>query len=56
VNVDFKTALDVGVLVFSGISAWNNARMRAEINRLKLWIVQNFHAKPHANFLDDNAS
>ena len=48
----FKIALDIGVLGFSGLVAWNNSQMREEISKLKLWIIQNFHAKERANFLD----
>jgi len=40
-------------MVVSGITAWNNMKMRAEISKLKLWIIQNFHAKPKANFLGE---
>ncbi len=49
-----KVVLDIGVLIFSGITAWNNAKMRMEIAKLKLWIIQNFHAKPRANFVSDS--
>lgn len=49
-----KVALDIGVLIFSGVATWNNMKLRAEIAKLKLWIIQNFHAKPRANFLGDD--
>lgn len=52
-NIDYKTVIDIGVLAFGAFNAWNSARMRNEIGKLKLWIIQNFQAKPKANFLGE---
>jgi len=41
-------ALELLVLVMSIFTAVSNQKMRIEILSLKLWIVDNFHAKKEA--------
>ena len=52
-NFGFRELIDSCVLVSSALTTFQNMKLRNEIMRLKLWIAQNFEAKPGANLLDD---
>lgn len=50
-TVDYRMAVDFAVLMFTAYTSWNNAKMRIQIDGLKLWMIQNFQPRPNANFL-----
>lgn len=51
VALDAHTVVDVLVIAFSAFQTYQNAKMRAEILALKLWIVANFQQRPRAQLL-----
>jgi hypothetical protein len=52
-NIDFKTLVDAGVIVATLFSAWQSNKVKIEILKMRLWIVNNFHAKEGANLSGD---
>lgn len=52
-NFGLRELVDACVFVSSAMTTVQNLKLRNEIMRLKLWIAQNFEAKPGANLLDD---
>ena len=49
-GVDIHTVVDFAVIAFSAFQAYENTKIKIEIMALKLWIIQNFHSKPTAEF------
>lgn len=54
-NFGLRELVDFCVFVSSALTTFQNMKLRNEIMRLKLWIAQNFEAKPGANLLDDGS-
>lgn len=48
--MEMSTVIEIVTAGFSAYSALNAAKLKAELMSMKLWIIQNFHAKENAEF------
>ena len=45
IDADIKTVVELGVIVANVMLAFSTQKVKTEILALKVWILENFHAK-----------